>query len=217
MFNRGFMDFDQVFDCDWLREDALCIVTVSCCAHVLHPSSPEWLSGGLKTAADIMEHHCNRWLVVRDPKPVGAILLSPRDHIISEQYFIMFWSDCTEKDQIRNIAPPIIYPSERQAFSAELLTPECFPVSALCRLVWTLSIWRCTVKIQSLHWCALWIYTREFITWLASFALFMEQGGRDRNLNADNAVFTLRAIWQHCLHNALVKTPLWVTGGKDNP
>lgn len=135
--------------------------------------------------------------------------------IISERNFIMFWFDHSEKGQIRNKASPIIYPWRCQAFSVELLTLKCFPVSALCRLVWTLSIWRCTVKIQSLQWCALWIYTREFITWLASSALFMEQGEGDWNLNADNVVF--RAIWQHCLHNTLVKTPLWVPGGKDIP
>lgn len=53
-------------------------------------------------------------------------------------------------------------------------------VSALCRLVWTLFTWWCTVKIQSLHWCALWIYTWEFITWLARFALFIKEGERER-------------------------------------
>lgn len=149
------------------------------------------------------------------------MFLSPCNHIISEWNFIMFWCDHSEKEQIRNKASPIIYPSERQAFSGKLFTLKCLPVSALCRLVWTPSIWRCTVKIQSLHWCALWIYTWEFITWLASFALFIEQGAWDCNVNADwsecNVVFRLRAIWQHCLHNALVKTLLWVTGGKDKP
>ncbi len=154
---------------------------------------------------------CVQW-----SKATGAIFLPSCDQIISEWNFIMFWSHHSEKDQIRNKVSVIIYPAERQAFSVELLTLKCFPVSALCSLVWTLSIWRCTVKIQSLHWCALWIYTGEFITWLASFALFMEQGERGCNLNADNVVFTLRAIWQHCLHDALVKTPLWA-GGKDNP
>lgn len=77
------------------------------------------------------------------------------------------------------------------AVTVQLLTLKCFPVSALCRLVWTLSIWRCTVKIQSHQWCASWIYTWEFITWLASFALFIEQGEWDYNLNADSVVFTL--------------------------
>lgn len=170
----------------------------------------------LKPAAEIIGHHCNWWLVVHDPKPpmqFSCLIVIT----LSVNEISLCFDLITEKDQIRNKASPIIYPSGRQAFSAELLTLKCFPVSALCRLVWTLSIWRYTVKIQSLHWCALWIYTREFITWLASFALFMEQGEWDCNLNADNVVFTLRAIWQHCLRNALVKTPLWVTGGKDNP
>lgn len=63
------------------------------------------------------------------------------------------------------------------------------------------------VNIQSHPWRTLWIYTWEFITWLAGSALFMLHGERGGDLNAESAVLS-PGERQRCLHRALVKSLL---------
>lgn len=80
------------------------------------------------------------------------------------------------KSGIRNKAPPIIYPSGCQASFGGAVNTAVFPcLSSLQTATKPPSVWRRTVKIQSLQWHALWIYTGEFITWLAISALFIQR------------------------------------------
>lgn len=71
---------------------------------------------------------------------------------------------------------PIIYPSGCQASFGGAVNTAVFPcLSSLQTATKPPSVWRRTVKIQSLQWHALWIYTGEFITWLAISALFIQR------------------------------------------
>lgn len=117
------------------------------------------------------------------------------------------------KSGIRNKAPPpIIYPSGCQASFGGAVNTAVFPcLSSLQTATKPPSVWRRTVKIQSLQWHALWIYTGEFITWLAISALFIQRRKQNRNLNADDVVSG--GVWQRSLHNTLVKAPLQAAGG----
>lgn len=164
------------------------VIVSGCVPFVLHPSSPERRPRGscLRPAAEIIG--CKP-LVQFSHFSVNT--LSPNELSLC---FDLITQRRTKLERNKAFPDHLSFRIRIQ-LRVEL---KCFPVSAPCRSVWTLSVWRCTVKIQSLRWCALWIYTWEFITWLASFALFIAQGERDCNLNADSVVFTLTTIWQRC-------------------
>lgn len=114
------MGFEQLFRYVWLTDNTLIIfycVPLSCSHH--HLSDSLWLTFEFSSWD---KWQANWWLAVHDPKPPVQFSRLVVITLSVNEMSLCFDLITHRRSKLETKHPPIIYPSQRQAFSAELLT-----------------------------------------------------------------------------------------------